>query len=154
MPTTASAVPPAGLSPRPAVAIIAARPGKGAAGTREGRGPVTEQDQQRPTGEAAVPLLRMTGIGKSFPGVQALEDVSLAVWPGECLGLVGENGAGKSTLIWLFVEGGGGRAGGQPRLLARVALVRAASQSAVSYQLPAVPDQTRRKSASPHSSRR
>jgi ABC-type sugar transport system ATPase subunit len=45
------------------------------------------------------PLLRMDGISKHFPGVQALQQVSLEVWPGECLGLVGENGAGKSTLM-------------------------------------------------------
>ncbi len=38
-------------------------------------------------------------ISKTFPGVRALHDVSLAVAPGEVLGLVGENGAGKSTLI-------------------------------------------------------
>jgi ABC-type sugar transport system ATPase subunit len=48
---------------------------------------------------APEPLLRMVGITKSFPGVQALSDVTLAVRPGECLGLVGENGAGKSTLM-------------------------------------------------------
>lgn len=44
-------------------------------------------------------LFRMEGISKSFPGVKALEKVSLNVYKGEVLGLVGENGAGKSTLM-------------------------------------------------------
>ncbi|HEU5480072.1 MAG TPA: sugar ABC transporter ATP-binding protein, partial [Candidatus Tumulicola sp.] len=45
------------------------------------------------------PLLEMRGISKSFPGVQALSDVSLTLFAGEILVLVGENGAGKSTLM-------------------------------------------------------
>jgi len=45
------------------------------------------------------PLLEMCGIGKSFPGVRALNDVALSLRGGEVLALVGENGAGKSTLI-------------------------------------------------------
>lgn len=44
-------------------------------------------------------LFRMEGISKSFPGVKALDHVSMNVYKGEVLGLVGENGAGKSTLM-------------------------------------------------------
>jgi ribose transport system ATP-binding protein len=45
------------------------------------------------------PILRLSGIHKSFGPVAALSGVDLAVHPGEVLGLVGENGAGKSTLM-------------------------------------------------------
>jgi putative multiple sugar transport system ATP-binding protein len=44
-------------------------------------------------------ILTMTGIGKSFPGVRALADVSLTVRRGEIHAICGENGAGKSTLM-------------------------------------------------------
>ena len=45
------------------------------------------------------PILQACGIGKSFPGVRALHDVSLRLRAGRLLALLGENGAGKSTLM-------------------------------------------------------
>ncbi|MFE9633414.1 multiple monosaccharide ABC transporter ATP-binding protein [Streptomyces sp. NPDC006463] len=47
----------------------------------------------------AGPVLEMRSISKSFPGVQALSDVTLSVAPGEVHAVCGENGAGKSTLM-------------------------------------------------------
>ncbi len=48
---------------------------------------------------SATPRLAVTGVSKRFPGVLALDDVSLHVMPAETLAVIGENGAGKSTLM-------------------------------------------------------
>ncbi|MEM1294680.1 MAG: sugar ABC transporter ATP-binding protein [Verrucomicrobiota bacterium] len=47
----------------------------------------------------ANPLLEVHNMGKRFPGVRALHDVSLRLEKGEVLAVLGENGAGKSTLM-------------------------------------------------------
>jgi ABC-type sugar transport system ATPase subunit len=51
---------------------------------------------------SASPVVRCVDITKWFGGVQALRGITLEVFPGEVLGLVGDNGAGKSTLVKIF----------------------------------------------------
>jgi ABC-type sugar transport system ATPase subunit len=54
-------------------------------------------DVQTPIG--GVPLVRLVDVDKSYPGVRALESISLDFYEGEIHSIVGENGAGKSTLV-------------------------------------------------------
>lgn len=57
------------------------------------------ENVRRAHSDLPMPLLELRGISKSFPGVKALSNVALDLYPGEVTALVGENGAGKSTIV-------------------------------------------------------
>ena len=59
----------------------------------------TEQGTGTSASQGVMPVLALEGITKAFPGVKALDDVSLRLYPGQVTALVGENGAGKSTVV-------------------------------------------------------
>ena len=47
----------------------------------------------------AEPILKMEAVSKAFGGVKALENVSVEVYPGDILGIIGPNGSGKTTIV-------------------------------------------------------
>lgn len=49
--------------------------------------------------QQSTPYLSFRGIGKTFPAVKALTDISFDCYAGQVHALMGENGAGKSTLL-------------------------------------------------------
>jgi D-xylose transport system ATP-binding protein len=64
--------------------------------------PTPEADPQPPAppiDRSGTPLVEMRNINVAFGGVHAVENVSVNLFPGEVIGLVGGNGAGKSTLM-------------------------------------------------------
>ena len=67
----------------------------------------------------ASPMVSMDMITKTFPGVKALDEVKLDLYPGQVTALVGENGAGKSTTVKILTgiyqpNGGTIRIDGEP----------------------------------------
>lgn len=61
---------------------------------------LTRLDMDR--NHSSPPLWEARGISKRFPGVQALDDVSIVIREGKIHALIGENGSGKSTLVKCF----------------------------------------------------
>ncbi|MEM7671569.1 MAG: sugar ABC transporter ATP-binding protein, partial [Pseudomonadota bacterium] len=58
-----------------------------------------ETGERDPIAASATPVMRLSDITKSFPGVKALSEVSLELYAGQVTALIGENGAGKSTIV-------------------------------------------------------
>jgi ribose transport system ATP-binding protein len=93
---------------------------------------------------ADVPLLDVVGVTKRFPGVRALDDVSLSVAAGDVHALVGENGAGKSTLIKVITgvyqpDAGELRLGGAPVVFPAPADAQRAGVSTIYQEVNLVP---------------
>lgn len=93
-------------------------------------------------------LLEIRNVSKTFPGVKALDGVSLDLRPGEILGLCGENGAGKSTLMKILTgiytadPGGEILLGGRPSTVSSPREAQLAGLAIIHQEFTLVPDLT------------
>ncbi|WP_427306431.1 sugar ABC transporter ATP-binding protein [Cupriavidus sp. H39] len=92
------------------------------------------------------PLLELHNISKTFPGVKALTNMALTVYPGEVHALMGENGAGKSTLMkilsgaYVADPGGECRIAGKPVIIDGPAAARAHGVAVIYQELSLAPN--------------
>ena len=95
-----------------------------------------------------IPLLKVSGVSKSFGGVMAVASVSFELKEGELLGIIGPNGSGKTTLVNLvtgFVKPNSGRieyrgkniTGWAPYKIVSLGIARTFQMVRPFYQLPA-----------------
>ncbi len=63
---------------------------------------MTSDAPTRDQSQSTTPVLQLEGLAKAFGGLQAVQDLSIAVYPDEILGLIGPNGAGKTTIFNLI----------------------------------------------------
>ncbi len=95
-----------------------------------------------------IPLLKVSGVSKSFGGVAAVSSVSFELKEGELLGIIGPNGSGKTTLVNLvtgFVKPNSGRieyrgkniTGWAPYKIVSLGIARTFQMVRPFYQLPA-----------------
>ncbi|WP_199757603.1 sugar ABC transporter ATP-binding protein [Micromonospora sp. Llam0] len=92
-------------------------------------------------------MVEVRGVSKRYPGVLALDDVSLTVRPGEVLALTGENGSGKSTLSKIIggveqPDGGTVLVDGQPMVIANPATALRLGIVMISQELTLAPHLT------------
>ncbi len=93
------------------------------------------------------PLIEMAGVSKSFPGVKALSNIDLNIYPGQVHVLLGENGAGKSTLIKIISgvyshDEGNVKLNGQEVNFKNTRESLAAGISVIHQELSVIPDLT------------
>ncbi len=91
------------------------------------------------------PVVEMTGISISFPGVKALDGVDFRMFPGEVHSLMGENGAGKSTIIKALtgvyqIDSGSIVVDGQPVSFSGPAAAQAAGIATVYQEVNLLPN--------------
>ncbi|RDK10297.1 sugar ABC transporter ATP-binding protein [Cupriavidus lacunae] len=112
--------------------------------------PLSEAPRTSPTPAhlhgSHAPLLELRNISKTFPGVKALTNMELTVYPGEVHALMGENGAGKSTLMkilsgaYIADPGGECRIAGEPVAIDGPATARAHGVAVIYQELSLAPN--------------